>query len=227
MSNTLSFENVNKLFVDGEQQKVEVLKNLSFELPLEKTIAIIGASGSGKTTLLNILGGLEKPSSGIVKYNGENILNKDGDSLSQWRNEKVGFVFQFHQLLPDFSALENVMMPGIIQGGDEQSLKNRSLELFERIGLSDRTSHKPSQLSGGEQQRVAIARALINTPEFVLADEPTGNLDEENSQIINDLLVSICRESKATLVMVTHNMNMAKQLDVLWTLKNHVLEQGI
>jgi len=176
-------------------------------------VSIVGASGAGKSTFLHILGALDRPTSGKVLFEGTNLFDRSDDDLARFRNEKVGFVFQFHHLLPDLTALENVMMPGWIHRAEPKKIKESAHYFLERVGLSERMDHKPGELSGGEQQRVAVARALILRPQLVLADEPTGNLDTESSQSLFSLIKDLNRQNGITFVMVTHNEKLALQMD--------------
>lgn len=203
----------------GEKgRRIEVLREVSLGVDEGEMTAIIGASGSGKTTLLQILGTLDTADSGELYFRDELLSKRSADSLASFRNKEVGFIFQFHHLLPDFTALENVMMPGLI-GGSKRKLRERAEALLDRVELSDRLEHKVAELSGGEQQRAALARALIMEPAVLLADEPTGNLDERAGRLVFDLLARLCREQKLTTVMVTHNRELAKRMDHCLTLK--------
>lgn len=212
---------------------VHSLRGIDLEIAEGETVAIVGESGAGKSTLLHILGTLEEPTSGEVIINGVNPFKsryKNGSSLNffsalsaesrlaKFRNENIGFVFQFHHLLPEFSALENVMMPALIRGGNVAEFEKKAEEILSAVGLSERFSHKPSELSGGEQQRVAIARAMILDPKILLADEPTGNLDSKTSDTIHDLLMELNEKRKTTMVIVTHNLNFAKDMKKVITL---------
>lgn len=192
---------------------VNVLNDINLEISAGERVAVVGTSGAGKTTLLHILGGLDRPSSGDVFFEGEKISNFRGATLDAFRNRSIGFVFQFHQLLPEFSALENVMMPLLIAGVETGRALSRATTLLQEVGLEKRLSHKPGALSGGEQQRVAIARALICEPRLLLADEPTGNLDSRTSDDILGLLNHLHQSRGLTLVMVTHNAAIAGSLD--------------
>lgn len=189
---------------------LEVLKNINFTVSEGEFLVIQGPSGAGKSTLLHILGGLDNPTTGAVYFKGADIYNLDESSRSDFRNRKIGFVFQFFHLLPELNALENVLLPGILKSwwDKKKSLKS-AITLLERLGLKDRMAHRPSALSGGEQQRVAIARALINKPQVLLCDEPTGNLDSENGKIILRLLNELNRDQQITIVMVTHDKDIA------------------
>lgn len=185
--------------------ETEVLKGVDITVGAGSVMAIVGASGAGKSTLLHILSSLDPPTTGRVLFEGEDLYAKDEEALARLRNDTVGFVFQFHHLMPEFSAVENVMMPLLIRGERKSEARKKSLELLERLGLKERTRHRPTELSGGEQQRVAVARALASSPKVLFADEPTGNLDLQNGERLMDLLFSITRESGMALVMVTHN----------------------
>ncbi len=213
METIIAISALSKHFVDGNGCKLEILKEINCEFRRNESVSIVGSSGSGKSTLLNLLGGLDHPTSGEVRFLGENINHFSSDSLSNWRNRHIGFIFQAHHLLPDFTALENVLIPGLIAGSSRQQCIGRAGELLAQVGLSDRSNHKPSQLSGGEQQRVAIARALINTPTLILADEPTGNLDNKTGEAVGALLQRICGEQQTTLVVVTHNSGLAASME--------------
>lgn len=193
--------------------ELQVLKNVSIEVQKGEVVAIIGSSGAGKSTLLHILGTLDKPDSGTYSIDGENILNKNEKQLAQFRNEKIGFVFQFHHLLPEFTALENVCIPAFIKGISTPKAEKRAKELLDFLGLQGRYQHKPSELSGGEQQRVAVARALMNEPTIVMADEPSGNLDSVNSEQLHQLFFDLRDEFQQTFVIVTHNKDLAGMAD--------------
>ncbi len=192
---------------------LHVLKGVDVEIEQGEVVAIVGKSGAGKTTLLHILGTLDKADQGAVLYDQQNVNELADKQISSFRNKHIGFIFQFHHLLDEFTALENVCMPGYIQGTDRLDVESRARELLDYLGLSDRLDHKPNQLSGGEQQRVAIARSLINNPDVVLADEPTGNLDTQTSQDIHDLIFKLRKDLKHTFVIVTHNQELAGRCD--------------
>lgn len=213
METIIAIEKLSKHFIDGNGCRLEILKEIDCEFRKNESVAIIGSSGSGKSTLLYLLGGLDRPSSGEVTFLGENINRFDSDSLSNWRNRHVGFIFQAHHLLPDFSAQENVLIPAMIAGHSRQQCSAKADNLLAQVGLADRAGHKPSQLSGGEQQRVAIARALINSPTLILADEPTGNLDNKTGETVGNLLQTICAEQRTTLIVVTHNTGLANTME--------------
>jgi lipoprotein-releasing system ATP-binding protein len=192
---------------------VEVIKGLDLDVYTGETLAIVGASGVGKSTLLHILGTLERPSAGLVVWEGEEVFALDDRRLAAFRNRKVGFVFQFHYLLPEFDALENVMMPALIARVPKPQAREDAEAMLVRVGLGHRLQHRVSTLSGGEQQRVAVARALVLKPEVLLADEPTGNLDPHSGAAVQDLLLDLNREQGLTSVIVTHNLDLAKALD--------------
>ena len=192
---------------------VEALRGVSLEVAQGEIVAIVGASGAGKSTLLQILGTLMAADSGRVEIAGKDCTTMGEKELAAFRNRHIGFVFQFHHLLPEFTALENVAMPALIGGAERKDAFSRAAELVDMVGLTDRGSHKPVELSGGEQQRVAIARALINRPSVVLADEPTGNLDTASRDQIHSLLLDVRREFNQTIVMVTHDMSLADSVD--------------
>jgi lipoprotein-releasing system ATP-binding protein len=197
----------------GEKDAVEVLRGVDLSIQPKERLAIIGSSGSGKSTLLHILGGLDRPDAGDVIYGQTPLSTLNTTQLARYRNQEVGFIFQFHHLLPEFTTLENVLMPSLIASADERETRLRAESLLEKLHLSHRTNHRPSELSGGEQQRVAIARALINRPQLLLADEPTGNLDQANAQSVMQLLLDLQTSESLTLVLVTHDPLIASQCD--------------
>jgi len=190
--------------------RLEVLKGINLNILKEEIVAIVGKSGAGKSTLLHILGTLDKPESGKVLFESEDVFLKKEKQIAEFRSKKIGFIFQFHHLLPEFTAIENVMIPSMISGTMD---KTRAEEVLTEVGLKNRLEHKPSELSGGEAQRVAIARALINSPKLVLADEPTGNLDSENADAVIDLIFDLRKKYKQTFVIVTHNEEFANKCD--------------
>lgn len=208
MSEMIKVESVNKSF--GE---LRVLNDVSLSINRGEFVSIVGQSGAGKTTLLQIIGTLDRPDSGNVWIGGESLFGMDEDSLSSFRNLHIGFVFQFHQLLPEFSALENVMIPALIGNNSKAEAEKRAKELLEFLGVAQRAEHKPSELSGGERQRVAVARALVNRPDVLLADEPSGSLDSKNKEELNKLFLKLKDELNQTLVVVTHDMEMASVSD--------------
>ncbi|SFE44874.1 ABC transporter ATP-binding protein [Thermophagus xiamenensis] len=192
---------------------LKVLKGIDISIDRGEIVTILGASGAGKTTLLQILGSLDKPSSGEVIINGTYINRLTGNQLAKFRNQHIGFVFQFHQLLPEFTALENCMLPGLIAGKSAKQARQQALKLLSYLGLNDRLEHKPAQLSGGEKQRVAVARALVNDPMVVFADEPSGNLDSKNQEELMDLFVDLRKQFNQTFVIVTHDQYLAQKAD--------------
>lgn len=192
--------------------RIDIIKDLNFDLDAGETVAVVGASGIGKSTLLHILGTLDRPDSGTLLFHGEDVFLFDDVKLAKFRNESVGFVFQFHHLLPEFSALENAMMPALIKGVSKKSAREAAETILVRVGLKDRLFHRVGKLSGGEQQRVALARALVLKPVILLADEPTGNLDKRNSEQVHALFLELNRELGMTLVVVTHNMGLASYM---------------
>lgn len=208
----ISIEQVSKSYQDADQRLV-VLDNVTAKFASCEHIAIMGCSGVGKSTLLHLLGGLDSPTSGSVRIGLQDLAELDADGRSDFRAKSIGFIFQFHHLLPDFSALENVAMPLYIQGLPEAEAEEQAQKLLERTGLGSRLKHRPGELSGGEQQRVAVARALVNRPTVVLADEPTGSLDQKTGLVVQELLREICRELKATLIVVTHSVELARSFD--------------
>jgi lipoprotein-releasing system ATP-binding protein len=203
---------------------LEVLKGVDLDISKGEIVSIVGASGAGKSTLLHILGTLDRPDQGQLSLNGENLMHLKGDALAEFRNSRIGFVFQFHNLLPEFTALENICIPGFIQGREEKELNNRAEELAEILGIRHRLDHKPSALSGGEQQRVAVARALINNPDLVFADEPSGNLDTSNARALHDLFFKLRDTYNLSFVLVTHNEELAAMADRKVVMKDGRIE---
>lgn len=200
-----------------------VLKGVNIEIQKGEVVAIVGASGAGKSTLLHILGSLDTPDEGEVKINGTDLFLQNGKTLAEFRNKNLGFVFQFHNLLPEFTAVENVMIPALIAKGDSKKIKDRANELLKSLGLESRTTHKPSELSGGEQQRVAVARALINSPLIIFADEPSGNLDSKNATELHQLFFQLRKDFSQTFVIVTHNQEFASMADRKLEIKDGVI----
>ena len=218
----LKVEGLQKSYgMDGN--RVDVLKGVNMSVRTGEMIAIVGASGSGKTTLLQILGTLDMPTSGRLLYKERDLTRVDERELCGHRNREIGFIFQFHHLLPEFTALENVMMPGLIGGHQRSGLLKRARELLDRVGLAHREEHRGGELSGGEQQRVALARALLPQPSLLLADEPTGNLDSKSGQRVFDLLREMSRSLSLSVIMVTHNMDLAGEMDRCLTLADGAL----
>ena len=203
---------LEKSYVMGRGE-VMALSGVDLEVAHGEMVAVMGVSGAGKTTLLHLLGALDRPTKGEVILEGKNLSDCSEIELARLRNQHVGFVFQFHHLLPEFSGLENVMIPGLLRGARKKEVEEQAKELLSRMGLADRWSHRPGELSGGEQQRVAIARALINNPSIVLADEPTGNLDSSTAETIFELLREINERSRQTILVATHNASMAEKMD--------------
>ena len=217
----LACRNLSKIYRDGEKT-VDVLTNLNFSLLAGESVAIVGRSGSGKSTLLNLLGGLDGPSSGSVSVSGREMALMTENERCDWRNQQLGFVFQFHHLLPEFTAVEAVAMPARIAGLDRDKAIEKAASLLAQVGLEERLHHRPNALSGGERQRVAIARALVNRPSCVLMDEPTGNLDPESAEQVLDLMVSLERDDTA-FVVVTHDMRIAQRMNRVMTLTRGAL----
>ncbi|HSB55735.1 MAG TPA: ABC transporter ATP-binding protein [Gemmatimonadales bacterium] len=213
MSAILEAEGLRKLYRGGDGAPIEVLSSVDLSVTRGEFVAIVGASGSGKSTLLHLLGALDAPTAGTVRLDGQAYADQTAEALAAIRNRKIGFVFQFHHLLREFSALENVMMPLLIAGVDEGASRSRAEELLAAVGLAGRMTHRPSALSGGEQQRAAVARALATDPLVVLADEPSGNLDHGNSERLHELFARLAREFETALVVVTHNRLLAGRAD--------------
>ncbi|KPK23842.1 MAG: ABC transporter ATP-binding protein [Desulfobacterales bacterium SG8_35_2] len=205
--------------------RIDVLKGVDLHLPQGEMIAIVGASGTGKTTLLHILGTLDRPTAGMLFYSGVEVLKKNDMELSVYRNKAIGFVFQFHHLLPEFTALENVMMPGLIAGHDKKQMAEEAADILGKVRLSERIQHKVGELSGGEQQRVALARAIIMKPLLLLADEPTGNLDTKTGYKVFNLLQEMSAEYSLSAVMATHNLELAGEMDRCLTLAEGKLHE--
>lgn len=208
----LSAKNLNKTYKEGKMV-TEVLKDVSFDIYPKSLLAIIGSSGSGKSTLLHLLGGLDQPTSGEITFKSQQLNRLSEQEKARLRNQEIGFVYQFHHLLPEFTALENVAMPLLIGGVSPSEAKKRAMVMLESVNLVKRANHRPAELSGGERQRVAIGRALINNPALVMADEPTGNLDKSSADAIFDLLVKLNREHGTAFLVVTHDLALANKLD--------------
>lgn len=221
----LEVHDLKKSFPTGTGGRLEVLRGVSFEVKRGEVIAVVGESGTGKSTLLHLLGALDRPDGGVVRYEGEDIFGKNDEQLAAFRNRSVGFVFQFHHLLPEFTAMENVAMPALIQGKNFASARTRALELLRLLGLEARAEHRPSALSGGEQQRVAMARALMNQPGLVLADEPSGNLDTKSAEALHAEILRLSRSFEQTFILVTHNLALAAVTDRVLRLEGGVLEE--
>jgi lipoprotein-releasing system ATP-binding protein len=220
----MQFKQVSKTYQSGDTRLL-ILEDLSFTISRGVSIAVTGKSGSGKSTLLNIAGGLDRPTTGSVTFLGDTLGAMNDRELSEFRNRHIGFVFQSHILLDDFSALENVYIPALIGGSKRKVAEHRAVELLERVGLADRMHHRPQKLSGGERQRVAICRALINDPDLIIADEPTGSLDEESSTGIERLLLELVQEEQKTLLLVTHDTQLARQCSTVYLLHNRTMRE--
>lgn len=216
-------ENISKSYVVSDTETLTIFKDLSFNIVESKILSIVGASGVGKSTLLHIIGSIDKPSSGKLNYTDDDldldIINSNEKQLNKFRNEKLGFIFQFHHLLPEFTALENVMIPALISNRNKKDSENKAKELLDFVGISHRLDHKPKKMSGGEQQRVAIARSIINNPKILIADEPTGNLDEKNSEVIATLFHKINKEFGTTILTATHSKEFAQIADERFELR--------
>lgn len=220
----LHCKNINKFYQEGSQQ-THVLKDVSFSMNAGELVAIVGSSGSGKSTLLHTLGGLDQPTSGEVFINRQSLQQADANELASLRNQYLGFVYQFHHLMADFTALENVMMPMLIGKQNKAEAQARAEKMLSAVGLSHRISHRPSALSGGERQRVAIARALVNKPALVLADEPTGNLDRKTTESIFELIQQLNQEQNIAFLLVTHDLGLAEKLSRRLIMQDGVLRE--
>ncbi|MBM2841383.1 MAG: Lipoprotein-releasing system ATP-binding protein LolD [Bacteroidetes bacterium] len=219
-------QEVTKTFPVGEEheRRLFVLRGINLNVQRGEVLAIVGASGAGKSTLLHIMGTLDRPTSGGVYYDGTDVFAMDDNHLAEFRNQQIGFVFQFHHLLSEFTTLENVAMPALIKGESIAGAKSRVMELLTQVGVADKAQSKPTQLSGGEQQRVAVARALMNSPHVILADEPSGNLDTENAHQLHDLVLKLSKEYNQTFVVVTHNEALAKRADRIVRIQDGVIQ---
>ena len=204
----LKTTNIKKAYGD-----LQILKGIDLEINTGEIVSIVGSSGAGKTTLLQIMGTLDEPDSGELYIDGVNPFTLSSKQLSAFRNQQIGFIFQFHQLLPEFTAIENIIIPALIKGLSQTDAKKDALKLLDILGLTDRANHKPSEMSGGEQQRIAVARSLINRPKVIFADEPSGNLDSQNSTELHDLFFKLRDEFNQTFVIVTHNQSLAEMTD--------------
>lgn len=213
-------KNIFKSYKKDGKNILEILKDISLEIEKNKITIIVGASGAGKSTLLHVLSGLDNVDSGEIILSGKDIVNISDEKLSDFRNKHIGFIFQFHHLLPEFTAAENVAIAKMISGVSKKDALRDANELLATVGLEDRINHKPAELSGGEQQRVAVARAIINNPDIIFADEPTGNLDSKNSEILNELFITLKEEKGATFLIVTHNPGLVKIADRVLEMKD-------
>jgi lipoprotein-releasing system ATP-binding protein len=211
----IAVQNLTKTFVTGKgaEGRLCVLRGITMSVKAGEIVAVVGASGAGKSTLLHIIGTLDRPTSGSVLYEGVDVFSLGDEELARFRNNQIGFVFQFHHLLPEFTALENVAMPALILGKKLSQVREQALGLLREVGIDNRADQRPPKLSGGEQQRVAVARALMNSPRLVLADEPSGNLDSANAEILHGLIQTLSKGRGLTFVVVTHNESLAKQAD--------------
>ena len=218
----LSCENLTKFFKDG-QRKIQIFEALNFNITAGETAAIMGASGSGKSTLLHLLGGLDIPNAGEITIQNKKLSKLSNKQRGKLRNQHLGFVYQFHHLLPEFSALENVMMPLLIGNMPKREARKKAQAILEQVGLADRVTHRPAQLSGGERQRTAIARAMVTRPACILADEPTGNLDENTAAAVMELFIKLKEQYNTALVLVTHDQKVADQMNNQYLLKQGVL----
>lgn len=214
------------LGIEKSYGPLKVLKGVDLFVKKGEIVSIVGASGAGKSTLLHLLGTLDTPDRGSVTVNGKNVFQQTPNALAAFRSRHIGFVFQFHNLLPEFSALENVMIPGFLAGRADREVKDRALQLMTELGLKDRMDHKPSELSGGEQQRTACARALMNSPDMILADEPSGNLDSKNAHDLHELFFNLRSKMGQTFIIVTHNQDFANMADRKLEMKDGVLGTG-
>lgn len=223
----ISARDITKTFVTGDKEsgKLCVLRGVTLDIHAGEIIAVVGASGAGKSTLLHILGTLDRPTSGEILVDGKNVFALDDEALARFRNRSIGFVFQFHHLLPEFSAVENVAMPALINGARLQDVRARAVALLDEVGVGGRAEARPSELSGGEQQRVAVARALINEPRVVLADEPSGNLDSANADLLHRLIWDLSRKKGQTFIVVTHNESLAGKADRVMRIADGVMHQ--
>lgn len=208
MNNILITRRIKKAFINGKNA-LSVLKDVNLEIEEGELVMIVGPSGAGKSTLLSVMGGLSRPTDGEILLNDINLYKLNDEKLAEVRNKKFGFVFQFHHLLPEFNALENVILPALIAGENKKAAMEKAKKILISMGLGGRLLHRPSELSGGEQQRVAIARALINDPDIIFADEPTGNLDKQNSELVNKIIFDLNKNLKQTFIIVTHNEQLA------------------
>ncbi len=222
----LEIRDLSKSF-DHNNRKIEVLKRLNLDVRAGEMCAVVGASGAGKSTFLHVVGALDRPTSGTIKVKGDIVTDMSERALAEFRNRTIGFVFQFHHLLPEFTALENTMMPGLIRKMDREKLESDARDILTEVGLSHRITHKPGELSGGEQQRVALARALVLNPPLLLADEPTGNLDGKTADAIHEIFVSMNERHGTSMLLVTHNTSLAKRMPRVLRLANGIVTDDV
>ncbi len=220
----IKLSEIKKSYSTIKNPKLEILKGINFEILQNEIITIYGPSGAGKSTLLHLVGLIDEPTSGKIYFDETDTSKLSDKEKANFRKNKIGFIFQFHHLLLEFSAVENIMLPAMINGLSKKKSFEKAKIFLDKLGLADRQNHKPNELSGGEQQRIAIARALINSPEIILADEPTGNLDSDNSKIVQELLFSLQKELKFSLVIVTHNMEIINSANKLVMMRDGVLQ---
>lgn len=218
----LKISNIRKSYWNDDTE-IPVLKGVSFNIDEGEIVTVMGPSGAGKSTLLNLIGTLDNPDSGKILFRGQDPFSVSEKEVAKFRNTQIGFVFQFHHLLPEFTALENVMIPSIIYRNRQEEAEELASDILRRVGLSERIRHRPSALSGGERQRVAVARALINNPAVVLADEPTGNLDMQNGEMLIDLIMELNETYRSTFIIATHNLSIAKKFDRILQLKEGII----
>lgn len=223
----LEVSHISKSYPNASGGRLSVLKDVSLSVEKGEMIAVVGESGTGKSTLLHLIGALDRPDEGSIRFNGEDVFSKSDEELSAFRNTSIGFVFQFHHLLPEFTALENVTMPALIKKSPLKEARDHAAELLVQLGLQERLEHRPSELSGGEKQRVAVARALMNGPDLILADEPTGNLDTGTAEKLHNEMIRLCAEIDQTFIVVTHNLAFAELSDRVLTLVDGQLFEGL
>jgi lipoprotein-releasing system ATP-binding protein len=228
MKDFIQIQNLTKEYSEGpDRNAVQVFSNLSLSIERGKSLAIVGPSGSGKSTLLNLIGAIDRPTRGYIFIDGKKISSFSEEESARFRNLRIGYIFQSHHLLPALTAVQNIMIPALAGHSNikNQDLEDRANDLLKKVGLSHRANHLPGELSGGERQRVAVARALINQPQILLADEPTGALDQQNAKVLIDLLLQLNQDFETTLLVVTHSLELAKKMDLVWALKDGKLEE--
>ena len=228
MKEFIQIQNLTKEYSEGpDRNSVQVFSNLSLSVERGKSLAIVGPSGSGKSTLLNLIGAMDRPTRGDILIDGKKISSFTEEESARFRNLRIGYIFQSHHLLPALTAVQNIMIPALAGHSDikNQELEDKANDLLKKVGLSHRANHLPGELSGGERQRVAVARALINQPQILLADEPTGALDQQNANVLIDLLLQLKQDFETTLLVVTHSLELAKKMDLVWALKDGKLEE--